>query len=45
MLYHYSAMEISGGIVESDFEADNLEQALEFLKKNGLRPISVRPHR
>ena len=43
MLYHYSAMEISGGIVESDFEADNLDQALEFLKKNGLRPISVSP--
>ena len=43
MLYHYSAMEISGGIVESDFEADGLDQALEFLKKKGLRPISVRP--
>jgi type IV pilus assembly protein PilC len=45
MLYHYSAMEISGGIVEADFEADNLDQALEFLKKNGLRPIYVRPIR
>lgn len=43
MLYHYSAMEISGGIIESDLEADNLNQALEFLKKNGLRPISMRP--
>jgi type II secretory pathway component PulF len=43
MLYHYSAMEMSGEVVESDFEADNLDQALEFLKKNGLRPISVRP--
>lgn len=43
MLYRYSAMEISGKIVESDFEADNLDQALEFLKKKGLRPISVRP--
>lgn len=43
MLYHYSAIEISGQLVESDFEADNLDQALEFLKKSGLRPISVRP--
>lgn len=43
MLYHYSAVEISGEIVESDCEADNLDQALEFLKKNGLRPISVLP--
>jgi len=43
MLYHYSAIEISGEVVESDFDADNLDQALELLKKRGLRPISVRP--
>jgi len=43
MLYHYSAIEISGEVVESDFDADNLDQALELLKKKGLRPISVRP--
>jgi type II secretory pathway component PulF len=43
MLYHYSAIAISGELTEGDFDADNLEQALEYLKGKGLRPISVSP--
>ncbi len=45
MLYHYSAVAVSGELIESDFEADSLDQALGFLKENNLRPVSVRPIR
>jgi type IV pilus assembly protein PilC len=43
MLYHYTAVDFSGNVIESDFEADNLKGALDFLGKNNLRPISVTP--
>ncbi len=43
MLYHYLAAEKSGRIVESDFDAENLAQVLQYLGGRGLRPITVKP--
>ena len=43
MLYHYLAADKSGKIVEADYEADALNQLLQFLAGRELRPISVRP--
>ncbi len=45
MLYHYLASDKSGNIVESDIDADDLNQALRFLSGKELRPISVKPLR
>ncbi len=43
MLYHYSAIAISGELIEADLEANSLNEVLQFLRNNNLRPISVRP--
>jgi type IV pilus assembly protein PilC len=43
MLYHYSAVENSGKIAEGDYEGNDLEQVLQHLRGQGLRPISVLP--
>jgi type II secretory pathway component PulF len=43
MLYHYSAIDVSGKAVESDYEANSLEQVLQFLGSQSLRPLSVQP--
>ena len=42
MLYHYLASDKSGKIVESEVDADNLNQALKFLAGKELRPVSVK---
>jgi type IV pilus assembly protein PilC len=41
MLYHYSAIDVQGNPVESDYEADTLDQVLQFLRGKDLRPIAV----
>jgi len=43
MLFHYVAIESSGKLIESDFEADALADVLRNLSEKGLRPISVKP--
>lgn len=43
MLYHYLAAEQSGRIVESDIDADNMAQVLQYLAGRGLRPVTVKP--
>ncbi len=45
MLYHYSASDKNGKIVEDQLEADTLGQALQYLAGKGLRPVSVKPVR
>ena len=45
MLYHYSASDKSGKIVEDQLEADTLGQALQYLAGKGLQPVSVKPVR
>jgi type IV pilus assembly protein PilC len=42
MLYHYSAIDVSGHPVESDYEADSVDQVLQFLRGKELRPLSVK---
>ncbi len=42
MLYHYLASDKSGKIVESDLDAEDLNQVLQFLSKKELRPVSVK---
>lgn len=42
MLYHYLASDKSGRIVESEVDADDLNQALRFLASKELRPVSVK---
>jgi type IV pilus assembly protein PilC len=42
MLYHYRAADQTGGIVESDLDADNVNEALQLLAKKNLRPISLK---
>ncbi len=41
MLYHYSAVDGQGNPVESDYEADTLDQVLQFLRGKELKPIAV----
>lgn len=43
MLYHYIAADKSGKIVESDLDAADLNQALQYLAGKELRPVSVKP--
>src|SRR3984957_14028073 len=43
MLFHYSAIDVSGKSVEADYEADNLDQILQYLRSRELRPLSVVP--
>jgi len=43
MLFHYVAVESSGKLVESDFEADGIQDVLRHLSGKDLRPISVKP--
>lgn len=45
MLYHYSASDKNGKIVEDQMEADTLGHALQYLAGKELRPISVKPMR
>jgi len=45
MLYHYSAADKTGKIVESEMDADNLNQVLHFLSQKELKPLSVKPIR
>ncbi len=42
MLYHYLASDKSGKIVEADFDADSLNQVLQYLSGRELRPVSVK---
>ncbi len=41
MLFHYSAAEASGKLTDADYEADNLDQVLQFLRGKGLRPLKI----
>jgi type IV pilus assembly protein PilC len=43
MLYHYTAADASGKMVEGDFEGDTLNDALRYLGTKELRPVSVKP--
>lgn len=43
MLFHYVAVQSSGEVVESDFEANTLTDVLHHLSGEMLRPISVKP--
>ena len=43
MLYHYIAADRSGKIVESDLDAADLNQALQYLAGKDLRPVSLKP--
>ncbi len=43
MLYHYLASDKTGKIVEADHDAENLEQMLQYLGGQELRPVSVQP--
>ncbi len=43
MLFRYTAVQPSGQVIESDFEADSLADVLRHLSASDLRPISVKP--
>jgi type IV pilus assembly protein PilC len=43
MLFHYLAADKNGKILESDFDADNLAQVLQYLAGKDLRPVAVKP--
>jgi type IV pilus assembly protein PilC len=43
MKFHYLASQPDGRVVESEMEAQNVSEVLNYLAKNGLKPISVRP--
>lgn len=43
MLYHYSAADKNGKIVQEEIEAENLNQVLNILSQKDLKPISVKP--
>lgn len=45
MLYHYSAADKTGKIVEAEMDADNLNQVLHFLSEKEMKPLSVKPIR
>ncbi len=42
MLYHYRAADDSGKIIEDDFDANTLQDVLQYLAGRGLRPVSVK---
>lgn len=42
MLYHYIASDKTGKILEGNFEAETLNQVLQFLGGRELRPVSVK---
>ncbi len=42
MHFHYIASKANSGIIEGDFEADNLAGVLEHLASQGLKPVSVK---
>lgn len=43
MLYRYLASDADGKIVETEYEADDLQHVLQYLAGKNLRPISVKP--
>ncbi|OGZ01284.1 MAG: hypothetical protein A3B13_03270 [Candidatus Liptonbacteria bacterium RIFCSPLOWO2_01_FULL_45_15] len=43
MLYHYSAADKTGKIIEAEIDADNLSQVLHFLSQKEMKPLSVKP--
>ncbi|MDO8664871.1 MAG: type II secretion system F family protein [Candidatus Liptonbacteria bacterium] len=43
MLYHYSAADKTGKIVEAEMDADNLGQVLHFISQKEMKPLSVKP--
>jgi type IV pilus assembly protein PilC len=45
MLYHYIVTDTAGRLQEADFDADTLEEVLQYLAGKDLRPISVKPVR
>ena len=45
MLYHYSAADKTGKIVEAEIDADNLNQVIHFLSEKEMKPLSVKPIR
>ena len=45
MLYHYTASDALGKIVDGEIDADDLKQALRFLASRDLRPVSLKPVR
>jgi type II secretory pathway component PulF len=42
MLYHYLAADKTGKILESEIDADNISQVLQYLAGRELRPINVK---
>ena len=42
MLFHYIASQKDGKIVESEMQAESLDDVLKFLTSRGMKPISVR---
>jgi type IV pilus assembly protein PilC len=42
MLYHYRAADSAGKIIEDDFDANSLQEVLQYLAGKGLRPVSVK---
>lgn len=45
MLYHYLASDKNGKVVEGEFDAENLNDVLQYLVGKQLRPVSVNPVR
>ena len=43
MLYHYTAADKTGKVVEADLDAENVNQVLQHLSGRELRPVAVRP--
>lgn len=43
MLYHYLASDNAGKITEGEFDADTVDQVLQYLGGKELQPIDVRP--
>jgi type II secretory pathway component PulF len=42
MLYHYSAVDATGKVIEGDYEADTQASALRYLQSKELRPLNVK---
>ena len=43
MLFHYTAADTAGKMVEGDFEAETLNDTLRYLGTKDLSPVSVKP--
>jgi type IV pilus assembly protein PilC len=43
MLYHYSAFNEKGKIIEGNYDAENVEEVLNYLNGLKLKPISIKP--